>query len=125
MFRRVIIVGVVSSIFCASGFFMAVSEGQQPSSRRKLGPGVLRVIPTSLEEEETVDGALPIPEIVTGHPTLQWTPNFVSQSRTVYERAKQVHFRRAIWGLEFTFKLLISPGIISMVKRMVFHEIVR
>ena len=131
MFRRVIMVGIIGSILCVSWVFTAPSEGQQPTSRRKLGPGVLRVIPTSLEEEETVHGALPVPEIVTGHPTLQWTPNFVSQSRTVYERAKQVHLRRAIWGLEFTFKPLrmievdVPQPSVKMRRKVIWYMVYR
>ena len=106
MYRFTIILGILGSMFGASWVLMDSSQAQQPTSRRKVGPGVLRGIPTSLEESETVHGTLELPEIVTAQPDLQWTPNFISQSRTIHERAKQVNLRRAIWGLEFTFKPL-------------------
>ena len=56
MYRLTIILGILGSMFGASWVLMDSSQAQQPTSRRKVGPGVLRVIPTSLEESETVHG---------------------------------------------------------------------
>jgi hypothetical protein len=131
MYRFTIILGILGSMFGASWVLMDSSQAQQPTSRRKVGPGVLRVIPTSLEESETVHGTLELPEIVTAQPDLQWTPNFISQSRTIHERAKQVNLRRAIWGLEFTFKPLrmievdVPQPSVKMRRKMVWYMVYR
>lgn len=106
MYRGTISGVIFCTILCTSWSLLASLEAQQPTSRRRLDPSAVTVIPVSVEEAETVQGALPLPEIVTGKPDLEWTPHFVAKSQTVFERAKQVHLRRPIWGLEFTFKPL-------------------
>jgi hypothetical protein len=131
MYRFTIILGIIAGMFGASWVLMDSSQAQQPTSRRKLGPGVLRVIPTSLEESETVQGAFELPEIVSAQPDLQWTPNFISRSRTIHERAKQVNLRRAIWGLEFTFKPLrmievdVPQPSVKMRRKMIWYMVYR
>lgn len=75
-------------------------------SPRTLAPGVLTVIPSSVEEGETSWGPVSIPEIVTGIPNLDWTPNYGPKSQTLLEKAKRVVYRHPVWCLEFAFKPL-------------------
>lgn len=79
---------------------------QEAPGIRPLAPGVLTVIPTVSEDRETFSGPLPLVEVVTGIPDLEWTPNYTPKSNTLQEIAKQVVLRRAIWELEFAFKPL-------------------
>ncbi|MBC8351651.1 MAG: hypothetical protein H8E66_06660 [Planctomycetes bacterium] len=79
---------------------------QEGSGIRPLAPGVLTAIPTASEDGETFSGPLPLIEVVTGIPDLDWTPNFSPKSNTLQEIAKQVVLRRPIWELEFAFKPL-------------------
>lgn len=79
---------------------------QEASGIRPLAPGVLTVIPAATEDGETFSGPLPLVEVVTGIPDLDWTPNFSPKSNTLQEMAKQVVLRRTIWELEFAFKPL-------------------
>jgi hypothetical protein len=73
---------------------------------RPLAPGVLRVITPDIEDEETFTGPLPLVEVVTGIPNLDWTPNYDSKSNTLLEKAKVAVLRRPVWTLEFAFKPL-------------------
>ena len=68
-----------------------------------LAPGVLTTISPERLYGETVS-TLDIAELRTAD--LQHTPNFTPESRTLYEMAAQVKFRRKIWALEFSFKPL-------------------
>lgn len=79
---------------------------QDAAGIRPLAPGVLTVIPSATEDGETFNGPLPLVEVVTGIPDLDWTPNFTPKTNTLQELAKQVVLRRPIWDLEFAFKPL-------------------
>lgn len=79
---------------------------QEGSGIRPLAPGVLTVIPSATQDGETFSGSLPLVEVVTGIPDLDWTPNYTPKSNTLLEIAKEVVLRRAIWDLEFAFKPL-------------------
>ena len=131
MYRGAIIGGILGSILWMSWLLVVPSEAQQKSSRRRLDPAALTVIPVNVEEEETVQGALPLPEIITGQPGLEWEPNFVAKSQTIYERAKQVHLRRAVWGLEFTFKPLrmvevdVPQPSLKMRRKLIWYMVYR
>ncbi|MFV1965035.1 MAG: hypothetical protein ACC628_06400 [Pirellulaceae bacterium] len=78
----------------------------QENGARLLAPGVLTVIPPAAEKLETVTGPVPIVELVSGMPDLQWTPHYDPISNTLHEMAKRVIYRRKIWCLEFAFKPL-------------------
>lgn len=86
----------------APGFLSA----QEGSGIRPLAPGVLTVIPSDTKDGETFNGPLPLVEVVTGIPKLDWTPNYSPKTNTLQEMAKQVVLRRPIWDLEFAFKPL-------------------
>ena len=57
-------------------------------------------------ESELATGPVEMYEIRRGIAGLDYTPNFEAKSDTVYERAKEVIFRRPIWNLEFSFKTM-------------------
>jgi len=73
---------------------------------RNLAEGVLTTIPLDGEDGETLTGPIPLVEVVTGIPDLDWVPNFAPKSETLLEKAKLVTLRRAIWELEISFKPL-------------------
>jgi hypothetical protein len=71
---------------------------------RRLAPGVLTTIPAEVLPEETVShSTLPA---LRSDPDLDWTPKSSSKSRTLFERAGAVEFRRDVWCLELSFKPL-------------------
>ncbi len=104
MFRTNDLRLVVACLLLAT--FCPALAAQQPPKLRPLAPGVLTVIPTQTEAEETFSGPMPIVEVLQGIPDLDWTPNFDPESNTLEEKAKKAIFRRPIWDLEFAFKPL-------------------
>lgn len=82
------------------------SAAQDAEEIRLLAEGVLKTIPLSAEDGETLTGPIPLVEVVTGIPDLDWTPNYTPKTRTLIEQAKQVTLRRPIWELELSFKPL-------------------
>lgn len=70
----------------------------------RFATGVLTTIPPDLNPEETVS-THDIVEI-RANPALQWKPEYLSESRTLYGMAEGVKFRRDVWGLQFSFKPL-------------------
>jgi hypothetical protein len=90
-------------LFLAGWLFADFVFGQQQRIRR-LAPGVLTVISTEEEPEETYTGPVPLVEVVEGIPNLNWTPHFDSKSDTLLEKARTTVLRRVIWNLEFAFK---------------------
>jgi hypothetical protein len=66
--------------------------------------GVLRIISPEPLEEELGTGPLELYEIRRGIEGLDYKPNYEAKTATVFERAKEVVFRRPIWNLEFSFK---------------------
>jgi hypothetical protein len=79
-------------------------QAQQPRGERPLAPGVLTTIPPSFTPEETVSTHDLIE--VRANQTLQWKPEYLSVSDTLYGMADDVKFRREIWSLGFAFKPL-------------------
>jgi hypothetical protein len=75
-----------------------------PTRSRQLAPGVLTTIPPTFAPEDTVS-THDVVEI-RANPALQWDPEFLSISDTLYGMADDVKFRRDIWCLEFAFKPL-------------------
>lgn len=75
-----------------------------PAAPRAFAPGVLQVIPLDLQAEE----ATSVHDIVElqADRKLNWTPELLARSRTLYAKTKSVRFRRDVWQLEFAFKPL-------------------
>lgn len=81
------------------------SIGQEKSAPvRQFAPGVETTIPPDLDPEETVS-THDIIEI-RANPDIQWKPEYLSESRTLYGMSEGVKFRRDVWCLEFSFKPL-------------------
>ena len=72
--------------------------------RRQLAAGVLTTIPSTPTDEEMFDGPRPLVEVPVAIPDLEYKPNLLPKSDTIFERAKIGILRRTIWNLEFTFK---------------------
>lgn len=85
-----------------SGFAAALSAA--PPAERELAPGVLTTIPPNLTPEETVS-THDLVEI-RSNPALEWKPEFIAGSDTLFGMAAQAKFRREIYCLEFAFKPL-------------------
>ena len=94
------------AIILALGFLVPALQGQgtAPARARQLAPGVLTVIPPDLAPEDTVS-THDIVEL-RAISALQWDPEYLATSDTLFELASGVKFRREIWGLEFAFKPL-------------------
>jgi hypothetical protein len=65
---------------------------------------VLTTIPPSFAPEDTVS-THDVVEI-RANPALQWNPEYLTASKTLYGMADDVKFRRDVWCLEFSFKPL-------------------
>ena len=93
------ILGCLASASITSAF------GQEPGKQfRKLAPGVERTIPFEHEINETFS-THDVVEI-RANQALKWKPNFEPESRTLFEMAKDVKFRRPVTGLDISFKPL-------------------
>jgi hypothetical protein len=84
--------------------FAPLAWAQQSAPPRQLAPGVLTTIAPSLEPEDTVS-THDVVEL-RANPNIQWNPEFLSASKTLYGLSGGVKFRRDIWCLEFSFKPL-------------------
>jgi hypothetical protein len=86
-------------------WFTSASLAQQTApAARQLAPGVLTTIPPNFAPEDTVS-THDVVEI-RANPGLQWSPEFLAVSNTLYGMAADVKIRREIWCLEFSFKPL-------------------
>jgi hypothetical protein len=74
------------------------------TAARQLAPGVLTTIRPDLEPDDTVSTHDLVE--VRSNRDLQWSPEYMAQSDTLYGMSTGVKFRREIWGLEFAFKPL-------------------
>lgn len=83
-----------------------VRMAQVNTPRRVFAPGVVRVIPTQALAESTFSDPEPYVDILQGIPNLDWTPNYLAETRTLKSKASDVILRRDIWSLEFAFKPL-------------------
>jgi hypothetical protein len=81
----------------------AIAQGTAPPAR-PLAPGVLTTIPPSLEPDDTVS-THDLVEI-RANQALQWKPDYLANSDTLFGMASNVKFRREVWCLEFSFKPL-------------------
>jgi hypothetical protein len=76
----------------------------QTQGERQLAPGVLTAIPSSFTPEETVS-THDLVEVRTNR-SLEWRPEYLAISDTLFGMSDEVKFRRDIWCLEFDFKPL-------------------
>ncbi len=88
------------------GALVVESSAQVATSRpqRQLAPGVLTTIPPSFAPEDTVSTHDLIE--IRAQPALQWNPEFLAATETLFGMSANVKFRREIWCLEFAFKPL-------------------
>lgn len=74
------------------------------SEAPQFAPGVLTIIPPDVDSEDTVS----VHDIIElrANVALKRKPAIDTESRTLYEMAKDVKFRHDVWCLEFAFKPL-------------------
>jgi hypothetical protein len=79
-------------------------EAVEQLAGSQFAPGVLTTIPPQLDPADTVS----VHDIVELRADLglERTPKLLSETRTLFEMAKDTEFRRDIWCLEFSFKPL-------------------
>jgi hypothetical protein len=87
----------------SSGFSQAV-PATSAGAPRQFAPGVVQQIPPDIRPEELV-GTHDLIEIRADE-SLRWDPEILPVTRTLYDMADDVKFRRAVWCLEFGFKPL-------------------
>lgn len=122
--RRLPLAGVIAaaSVIIAAAHADAQNAGEPTSStkdpssiqRTPFAPGVVTVIPPSIEPEETFDGPLTLQTFLRSYPEVAFggdshpngKPHFDPRSRTLAEQAKSVILRREIFCFEFAFKPL-------------------
>ena len=68
----------------------------------KLAPGVLRVVESLPEEQDTVSGPSPLVGLAAQAP--DWQPHFAPASETLASIANAITLRRTVWQLEFAYK---------------------
>ena len=83
---------------------LATTASAAPPAERHLAPGVLTTIPPSLNPEDTVS-THDIMEI-RADTAVEWKPEFIASSDTLYGMSDKTKFRREIYCLEFSFKPL-------------------
>lgn len=87
------------------GSFQGVVNAQTATGKtRPLAPGVLTTIPPRLEPDDTVS-THDLVEI-RANQALQWKPEYLAESDTLYGLSSNMKFRREVWCLEFSFKPL-------------------
>lgn len=91
---------LLAGLFALAAFDTAVAQKTSP----KFAPGVLTTIEAEVDSEDTVV----VHDIVElrSKVNLQREPNTDTKSRTLYEMAEAVPFRRDVWCLELSFKPL-------------------
>ena len=102
---------VASGLFPATGLAQATADTGLGLASRKLVDGVLTVVPSDQNAEDTALGPFDL-DFVSKHPELAWTapdfpnnqPNFASPAETLIVQSKNVTLRHPVWGLEFAFK---------------------
>jgi len=94
------VVGLAASLSIAG---VAAAEGVDRTGFRRLGAGVLTVIPA----DKTTDDALQrgdLLEVTKGQAELAWKPQMAAPHTTFVERGRGREYPRDIWCLEFGFK---------------------
>jgi hypothetical protein len=87
------------------GVFNGIARAQVAAPRgRPLAPGVLTTIPPVLSPDDTVSTHDLVE--VRANRSLQWKPEYLAESDTLFGLAGNMKFRREVWCLEFSFKPL-------------------
>jgi hypothetical protein len=92
----------LACVFIACGLASAVHAA--PPAERHLAPGILTTIAPSLNPEDTVS-THDIMEI-RADAGVEWKPEYIASSDTLFGMADKAKFRREIYCLEFSFKPL-------------------
>lgn len=100
---QAVAVAVALAMLIVPGGIVSAAGPDSPPPR-EFAPGVLTTIPPELLPDETVSTHDLVE--VRSNPNLRWSPEFLSESRTLYGMSEDVKFRREVWGLEFSFKPL-------------------
>ncbi len=82
----------------------AIVSWAAPPAERQLAPGVLTTISPSLVPDDTVSTHDLLE--VRSNSAIEWKPEFLAASDTLYGMADKAKFRRDIYCLEFAFKPL-------------------
>ncbi|MEW4565271.1 hypothetical protein AB1K70_22290 [Bremerella sp. JC770] len=82
----------------------AIRLAQANPPNRKFVDGVMTTIPMKFSAQDTHSSVEQYRDILQGIPNLDWTPNYMAETRTLKAMASKVIFRRDVWGLEFSFK---------------------
>ncbi len=101
--RRIVPLRFTAQVLCAlllNQFLITQPAFSQQMP--KLAPGVLKTIPATPLDEETVTGPRPLHAIADKAPG--WQPHFSPENETLAALSTHVTFRRAVWQLEFSFK---------------------
>jgi len=98
--RRMLLLALIFSWFAGES---SAQVAPAPAARQ-LAPGVLTTIPPVFEPDDTVS-THDLVEI-RANQALQWKPEFLAASDTLFGIAADVKFRRDVWCLEFSFKPL-------------------
>jgi hypothetical protein len=78
-----------------------------PAGFRKLGPGVLTVVPPPVDPHDTLENHNLVELLTPGVvPNLDWTPKFSPPTKTLKAMSTDTAFRRSTWYLQFSFKPL-------------------
>jgi hypothetical protein len=100
-----------------------------PPQERPLAPGVLTTIPPSFSPDDTVS-THDLLEIRANH-ALQWKPEYLATSDTLYGMADKTKFRRDVYCLEFSFKPMrmievdVTLGSGANVRKLVWYMVYR
>lgn len=82
----------------------ANAQAAAQSEESRFAAGVVTTIEPDIDPEDTV-GKHDVIELLADK-SLQRKPNYDTESRTLYEMAKDVRYRRDVWCLELSFKPL-------------------
>jgi hypothetical protein len=94
----------IAATMLAACFAASASAADASSEPRPFAPGVLTTIAPDFSPDETVS-THDVVEI-RENPNVQWKPELLTESRTLYGMSGDVKFRRDVWCLEFSFKPL-------------------
>ena len=78
------------------------AQGQR--APRVFAPGVETTIPVNLEPSDTTSRHDMVE--IRSQQELDWKPELLGESRTLYNQAAEVQFKRDVWQLGFSFKPL-------------------
>lgn len=117
------------AVFLSGNLLSAQETNETTAAGPRFAPGVLTTIEPELEPADTVN----VHDIVEirANKDLQRTPNLLSESRTLFEIAKDAEFRQNIWCLEFSFKPLrmmwvdIPQPNMKMQRKLIWYMVYR